>query len=126
MLQDKSELYWAVRHLSDKAFDHFSSIDKETIDAAFEMQSQLLQKAGELQKKGVAPESEQGQAFAKDFWDVIMQLTDGDTELLAEFSEMSSEHGDSEWKNKEEFISAALDFYLTNLGISPYGEEEKT
>ena len=120
LLQAKSEMYWAMKHFSDKVFDHVHSLDKETQDIIVKAQKKLFEKASELQKKGIAPQSEQGQSFAKDFWDTIMEFTGGDMSLLPELNELACKHGDSTWKDKQPFIEKALDAYFISLEYNPF------
>jgi len=125
LLQAKSELYWAVKHFSDNTISHenINDINDEPIKSLIQEQNRLLKEADELQKNGVSPESEQGQIFARNFWNVIMELTDGDTSLLPEITNIGSNHGDINWKSKKDFIGNALNTYLEKTGNNPLKEE---
>jgi len=116
LLQSRSELYWAYRHLSDDIGEAFDKVDEKTTDALVRRQSQLLEEVDRFQQNGILPESEQAQVFAREFWDIIMELTGGDDKLLTELMETAVAHGDDNWKSKQAFISKALNLHLTSLG----------
>lgn len=122
-LQAKNEIYWMVKHFSDKTFDHIRSFDKDSREAIINAQNRTLEKASELQKKGVSPESEQGQALAKDFWDMVMEFTKGDKSLLPELVKLSENWENREWKSNREFIGKALEIYCTSLGFDLFEGE---
>jgi DNA-binding transcriptional MerR regulator len=116
LLQYKNDLYWAVKHFDGKILDHVRSFDKKNMDAFISAQNELFDKVDEFQRMGIAPESEQGQAFAKDFWDMVMEFTDGEMSLLPELSKLARKSENSAWKMREKFIEKALDMYLISLG----------
>ena len=120
LLQAKSELYWMARYISDEASEAFDAISDEKANALIERQNRLLAQAEKLSKKGVPPDSKQGRAFAKEFWEVTTELVDGDLKMLAEFREAAKEHGDEKWKSKQSFIGSALRSYFEALGYNPF------
>jgi DNA-binding transcriptional MerR regulator len=123
LLQSKSELYWARKHFSDKTVGQVSAINENKIKKLMEKQNNLLEEAEELQKMGIAPESKIGQAFARNYWYVTMELMENDTSLLPELVDVASKYGDSKWKSKQGFIEKALDCYLKKQKNNPFKEE---
>ncbi|MFD1175834.1 MerR family transcriptional regulator [Paenibacillus puldeungensis] len=125
-LQMKNELYWLIKHFDDKTLDHFRShFDKDSGPAMMETYTRLLDEAIRLQNDGVPPESEKGQNFAKEFWKMLMEFTDGDMSMLFKLKETENIDGpDSEWKQKQAtanaFIEPALEAYFTKLGLDPF------
>ena len=115
LLKAKSELYWVAKHFSGNGLDHISMSDEDSIKSFIEIQNRLLEEAGTLQKAGIPPESEQGQAFAKAFWDLSMEVIGEDTHLLDEFEEIAKKHGDSKWKEKQDFIGKSVGIYISSL-----------
>jgi len=122
LLQAKSELYWMARHISGEASETFDAISDEKANALIERQNMLLAQAEKLSKKGVSPDSKQGLAFAKEFWEVTTELVGGDLKMLAEFRMTAQEHGDEKWKSKQSFIDSALRSYFEALGHNPFTE----
>ena len=88
----------------------------------------LQDEAIRLQEAGVSAESQRGFEFAKAYWDLILEFTDGDAALLPKLIQMGeSDELNQEWKQKQAkanmFIEPALDAYFSNLGIDPFQEE---
>lgn len=124
LLQSKSELYWARKHFSDQTVGQGTTIDENRLKKLMKEQNKLFEEAGKLQKKGIAPESEKGQAFARNFWHVTMELMENDTSLLPELVDVASKYGDRKWKSKQTFIEKALDCYLEKQENNPFEEEQ--
>lgn len=125
-LQMKNEFYWLIKHFDGKTLDHFRShFDKDSGLAMMETYTRLLDEAIRLQKDGVPPESENGQNFAKEFWEMLMEFTGGDMSTLFKLKETENIDGpDSKWKQKQAianaFIEPALEAYFTKLGSDPF------
>ena len=115
-LQANSELYWMVKHLPHDT--GYVDINDESTQAALQRQNHLLELARDFQRKGISPESEQGQKFAKEFWDVTLELTNGDTDVLSDFADVAMEHGDSHWQASQDFIGHALSAYFAKNEIN--------
>lgn len=130
-LQMKNEFYWLIKHFDDKVLDHFRSrFNKDSGPAMMEAFTRLRDEAIRHQKDGVPPESEEGQEFAKAFWNMVMEFTDGDMGMLPKLMEAGNFEGpDSEWKQKQAianaFIEPALGAYFTKLGLNPFEEVPK-
>ncbi|MCL2838981.1 MAG: MerR family transcriptional regulator [Oscillospiraceae bacterium] len=122
LLQAKNDSYWVVKHFDDKMSDHFYSFDEERAYALMNAQQNMYKKIDVFQKKGILPKSEQGQAFAKEFWDVTMEITNGDKEMLFKLIEIADKEKNSEWKSREDFIGDALTAYFEKQGINPFEE----
>jgi len=125
-LQMKNEVYWLIKHFDDKTLDHIRSrFDKDSGLAMIETFKRLQVEAIRLQKDGMPPESEKGQALAKAFWTMVMEFTDGDISMLPKLMETRNfDSPDNEWKQKQEianaFIEPALEAYFTKLGLNPF------
>ncbi len=130
-LQMKNEFYWLIKHLDDKTLDRIRSrFDKDSGLAMMETFKRLHDEAVRLQKDGVPPESEKGQNLAKAFWDMVMEFTGGDLNMLSKLIETENIIGpDKEWKQKQviaySFIEPALEAYFTELGLNPFEEVPK-
>jgi hypothetical protein len=73
---------------------------------------------------GVNPESDEGQKFAKTFWDKMIEFTGGDVNMLTKLMEAGDNAMGNEWKEKQAFINGfiepALSFYFRSNGINPF------
>ena len=66
-----------------QTLDHIRTrFDRESGVDFMERFTRLQDKAIQLQKDGVPPESEQGQEFAEKFWKMVLEFTDGDMAML--------------------------------------------
>ncbi len=132
-LQMKNEFYGMVKHFDDKMLDHFHS--GFTIEHATEILntlSRLIDRVGEYQEQGVPPESEQGQALAKNWWDLVTEVTGGDMSLLPKLiklpelmkSSENKEIGETWWSERwssiEPFLNRALGAYFMRIGYNPF------
>ena len=86
----------------------------------------LCGEVAELQRNGIAPESEEGQAVAKAWWDMTMEFTGGDMSLLPELLKFSENRDsmDVDFKEKmacmDDFVPKAMEAYFTELGYNPF------
>lgn len=130
-LQMKNEYYWLIKYFDENTLNHFRSrFDMDSGLAMMETFTRLQDEAMEFQKKSVPPESEKGQEFAKEFWNMVMEFTGGDMSMLPKLMEAGNFDGpDNEWKQKQEiangFIEPALEVYLTTLGYNSFEEVAK-
>lgn len=130
-LQMKNEFYWMIKHFDDNTLDHFRSrFDMDTGLKMIETCTCLFDEAIRLQKAGVPPESEKGQIFAKEFWDMIMEFTGGDMSMLSKLLETENFNGPDNEQNQKQaiaitYIEPALGAYFTALGYNPMEEVAK-
>lgn len=128
-LQMKNKFYWLIKHFDDNILDYCRNhFDKDSGLAMIDNFTSILDKVIRLQKDGVSPESEKGQALAKEFWEMIMEFTGGDMSILTNLIE-NFNGKDNEWKQKQaianDFIEQALGAYFTTLGYNPLEEGAK-
>lgn len=138
-LKMKNDYYWVVKHFDNETLDKFTNRFGSDINGAAEIiaaTNQLLDKAIQFQEDGVKPESDEGQALAKEFWDKIVEATGGDMNLIGKLAELaesetggggSSEYGgDGSYVKKQQlansYLEPALGIYFTKLGINPFEE----
>ena len=130
-LQMKNDYYWLIKHFDDQTLDYIRGrFDKESGLAFLERFINLQEEALCLQKAGVPPESEQGQALAQAFWGMVMDFTGGDMAMLPKLMDIGRfAQADGEWKEKQaivnRYIEPALDAYFTKLGTNPFEEGKK-
>ena len=124
LLQNKNESYWAMKHFDGRLLEHIRGFDDKTGRALMHDQMRLFKKANELIKKGISPESEQGQAFAEELWNMLTEFTKGDLSLLPELSKISEKEKGDKWHSQQDFFGKALTAYFTNLGYELNGFEE--
>lgn len=125
-LQMKNEFYWLIKHFDDKTLDYIRGrFDKESGLAFMDTFNQLCDKVIQLQENNIPPESEEAQNIAKAYWDMIMEFTGGDMNLLPNLMELGRFDGmDNEWVQKQKivttYIESALNIYFSKLEVNPF------
>ena len=130
-LQMNNEYYWLIKHFDDQMLNHIRSrFDKDSGTAFMQYFNKLQEEAIQLYKDGISTDSEEAQQFAKSYWNMIMDFTQGDMSMLPKLIELAnSENLDKRWKEKQDlankFIEPALGIYLSKLEVNPFQEEKK-
>lgn len=125
-LQMRNDNYWLIKYFDDNTLDYLRGrFDKESGLAFISKFNALRDKAVQYRNAGVSPVSVQGQEFAKEFWQLITEFTDGDMRMLPQLMKMGEINTDNtEWQQKQEklnaFLEPALEAYFNNLGANPF------
>ena len=128
-LEMKNDFYWLIKHFDSETLDHIRSrFDKESGIAFLQKFLHLQDEAIRLQNAGVSVESPEGLQFAKAYWDMILEFTNGDAAMLPKLMQIGeSDEFNQELKQMQAkanaFIEPALGAYFSNLGINPFQEE---
>ena len=127
-LQIKNKNYWMVKHFNDDILDKLAeSLDREKAEDIIKKANRLYDEAAVFQEQGVHPTSELGQNFAKEFWEMMLEVTGGDHELMQKMNDqavkifVTDETQRSNFMEMNRFIQPALMFYLNKLGEGPFG-----
>lgn len=128
LMQMGNENYWVIKHFDNKTLDAFRNRYKDGDgDVVFSTMEGMFDEAAERQAKGVLPDSEQGLAFAKKFWDMVMDVSGGDMSLLPDMMKFSKEKDSwsaeslkEKWSAAEPYLSKAMEAYFTTLGTIPF------
>lgn len=130
-LQMKNEFYWLIKYFDDKTLDYIRNrFDKDSGLDMIETFKRLQDKTVQLQSDGVAPDSESGQALAKEFWGMVMEFSGGDMSLLPTLMEFGNPAVTTNgWQEKQllanTFLEPALDAYFTSIGYNPFENTAK-
>lgn len=128
-LEMKNDFYWLIKHFDSETLDHIRSrFDKESGIAFLQKFLHLQDEAIRLHDEGVPAGSPEGLQFAKAYWDMVLEFTNGDAAILPKLMQMGEKDElNQEWKQKQTqanvFIEPALGAYFSNLGIDPFQEE---
>ncbi len=126
-LQMGNDFYWLIKHFDDNMLNHIRSrFDKDSGKAFITEFMQLQDRAIQLQSGHVPPDGDEGQRFAKRYWNMIEEFTGGDMSMLPKLMELGKFDGaDSDWQKKQEiagaYVGQALDAYFSRLGKDPFG-----
>lgn len=130
-LQMKNEYYGLVKHFEDDTLKEIRKrFDKESSLVFIKKLNDLFTEIINLQKKKVPPESDKSQQIAKEYWELLMEFTDGDLSMfpqlmkVADAASTTSEEQEEKLKIVKEYIEPALEIYFSRLGVNPFQEEE--
>ena len=130
-LQMKNDFYWLIKHFDDQTLDHIRShFDKDSGKAFMDTFMQLQDEAIRLQNAGVPADSDEGQNFAKAYWNMITDFTGGDMSMLPKLIELGQfQNAEQSWKEKQSiangYVEQALGVYFSKLGVDPFQEGSK-
>lgn len=125
-LKMRNDNYWLIKYFDDNTLDYLRGrFDKESGLAFINKFNSLRDRAVQYSSEGIAPESAQGQEFAKEFWRLITEFTGGDMSMLPQLMKMGEINTDNtDWQQKQEklnaFLGPALETYFNNLGMNPF------
>ena len=129
-LQMNNDFYWLIKYFDEETLDHIRlRFDKNSGAAFMETFTRLTDEAIRLQAAGVAPGSEQGRAFAEEYWKMIDEFTGGNVAMLPRLVKLGQfESADSAWRERQAqanaFIGPALEAWFAKQGINPFLEED--
>lgn len=127
-LQMKNDFYWLIKHFDDQTLDHIRShFDRDSGKAFLDTFLRLQEEAIRLQDAGVPADGEEGQRFAKAYWDMIETFTGGDMGMLSKLVELGQFQGaDPKWQERQalanQYVEQALGAYFSRLGVNPFQE----
>ncbi len=130
-LQMKNEFYYLIKRFDEETLDHIRSrFDKESGLAYIDRFQRLCDEILGLQRDKAAPESEQCQRLTKQYWDMIVEFTNGDMSMLPKLMEFGAfPNATNEWEEKMKIVNAylepALEIYFSRLGVNPFEEGAK-
>jgi len=126
-LQMKNDFYWVVKYMDNQTLEVLrNQFDRESGMAFMEKFNYLHDEAIRLQKEGIAPDSVQGEAFAKDYWDMVIEAVGGDMGMLPRMIEAGKHKEDPIFHEKlmyaNQFTGPALSSYFRKIGYNPFEE----
>lgn len=127
-LQLKNDYYRLIKHFDDQMIDHISK--RFTIDDGKRFMAEFMQiqeEAVRLHNAGVPADSVEGQNFAKTYWNMITEFTNGDMSVLGKLMELGqAEMQNPNWQEQQAiamtYVQEALDVYFIQLGVDPFQE----
>lgn len=121
-LQMGNKYYGLIKHFDENMLSYcHKSFDKNKGAAFINKFNSILGKVEKCIESSVAPESDDGQAVAKEFWQLITEFTGGDMSMLPRLMNLQAEAGNQNMQNKlNAFIEPALDAYFNTSGINPF------
>ena len=129
-LQMKNDFYYLIKRFDDEMLDHIrNQFDKESGLLFMDRFNRLCDDILQLQKEKVPPESEKCQQIVKEYWDLIMEFTNGDMNMLPKLMEIGNiDTATNAWEERQkivnDYLEPALQVYFSKLGVNPFEEVE--
>lgn len=130
-LQMKNEYYGLVKHFDDDTLKKISKrFNKESSLVFIKKLNDLFTEIIKLQKKKIPPESDESQQLAKEYWELLMEFTDGDLSMfpqlmkVADAASTTSKKQEEKLKIVNEYMEPVFEIYFSRLGVNPFQEEE--
>ena len=127
-LQMQNDSYSMIKRFDDDTLDHIRSrFDKKSGLDFMDRFNRLSDEIMQLQKDKVPPESKKCQELVKEYWDLIMEFTNGDMTMLPRLTEVGKiDIATNAWEEKQkiinEYLGPALQVYFSKLGTNPFEE----
>lgn len=129
-LQMKNDSYYLIKRFDDDTLDHIrNQFDRESGLDFMDRFNRLSDEIVQLQKENVLPESEKCQRVVKEYWDLIMEFTNGDMSMLPKLMEVGNiDTATNAWEERQkivnDYLEPALQVYFSKLGVNPFEEVE--
>ena len=127
-LQMQNDSYSLIKRFDDGTLDHIRSrFDKKSGLDFMNRFNRISDEIIHLQKDKVPPESKKCQELVKEYWDLIMEFTNGDMTMLPKLTEVGKiDIATNAWEEKQkiinEYLGPALQVYFSKLGTNPFEE----
>jgi len=127
-LQMKNDSYYLIKRFDDDTLDHIRSrFDKESGLVFMDRFNRLSDEIVQLQKENVPPESDKCQQVVKEYWNLIMEFTNGDMSMLPKLMEVGHiDTATNAWEERQkivnDYLGPALQVYFSRLGTNPFEE----
>ena len=125
-LQMKNDFYYLIKRFDDDTLDHIrNQFDMESGLDFMDRFNRLSDEIIQLQKAGVPPENEKCQQAVKEYWELIMEFTNGDRSMLPKLMEIGNiDTAANAWEERQkivnEYLEPALQVYFSRLGTNPF------
>lgn len=127
-LQMKNDSYYLIKRFDDDTLDHIRSrFNKESGLDFMDRFNRLSDEIVQLQKENVPPESDKCQQVVKEYWNLIMEFTNGDMSMLPKLMEVGNiDTATNAWEDRQkivnDYLDPALQVYFSRLGTNPFEE----
>ena len=127
-LQMKNDSYYLIKRFDDDTLDHIRSrFNKESGLDFMDRFNRLSDEIVQFQKENVPPESDKCQQVVKEYWNLIMEFTNGDMSMLPKLMEVGNiDTATNAWEERQkivnDYLGPALQVYFSRLGTNPFEE----
>ncbi len=127
LLRQNNKNYWMFKLFDEKLMNHIRDkflVEPEKGMMIHQSYNAMLDETIAQLQQGVSPESEKGIELAKQWWDMIMDFTGGDFNLLPELIKFNESKQDwdenvaQKQRQADEFLGQALTAYFAHQGMN--------
>lgn len=129
-LQMKNDDYWLIKYFDESTLEYLRSrFDKDSGMNMLKKIQAIFDRAMKYYNDNISPDSEQGISLAKEFWEMLMQFTNGDMNIMAQLMKVNEiASGNEKWKEKQAMLNAfmhpALNCYFNSIRSNPFEVKE--
>ncbi|WP_315107799.1 MerR family transcriptional regulator [Clostridium intestinale] len=124
LVNENNEFYWVVKHLDEDTINTLvEGYENNKTDTSIDWWRLGCEKVIELESKGLAPESFEGQEFAKEWWGNIIKFTNGDSEVFGKLMDFREDVDNWPedfkllYKKADAYINKALETYIIKNNV---------
>lgn len=125
MLKLDDSKYWIVKHFDNKTLQNAANkFDQKSAEVFVSKIEGIWDSFGALIDSNITPDSRQSVELAKQMWDMIMEFSSGDKDILRDvlgFGQSLEDWKDETWKNKfakiQDYSEKALESYFIEYNI---------
>lgn len=117
LVKENNEYYWVTNFLDEDIISGISKIHMND-EVSVNWLRDSMQKASDMSKNGINPNSEEAQSMAKEIWEFIQKYSNGKDETMMQLydfyrkgSQWPSEFGEIQ-KQSRKFMEKAIGIYL--------------
>ena len=131
-MRNEQESLWLLNIMGQDLREHFLlRFDEETGADFYKNLMKLIDSIIKAQESGAKPKSVKGQKLISSFWDMVVEVLDGNVNLFPSMQTFSDKLADTssefalKWTQVEPFISEALEIYFKNNQIEVPDESKE-
>ena len=120
-LRTGNQGYWVWKHMDEPLRHHIRNRFGEDADSGlkiYETYKEMVEEALVLKRRGEAADSDLSQELAERWWNMVLEFTGGDLNLIVQLEDFNNAKG--EWNNEiaekqqeiDEYMNAVLNCYL--------------
>jgi len=131
-MRNEQESLWLLNIMGQDLREHFlHRFDNEAGADFYKNLMELMDSIIKVQENGAKPESTKGQKLVSSFWDMVVEVVDGNMNLFPSMQTFSDKLADTssefalKWTQVESFISEALEIYFQKNQIQVPNESKE-
>jgi len=119
-LQMKNEHYWMIKYFDEEVMEHMRSrfSKAEALEVIGKM-NRLTNEVLRFEENGTPPESEEAQALAREYWELMLKVAGGNLDIMVKMNEIAEKS--DEFSIKNDFVKQAMEIYLSKQGNDYFG-----